>query len=122
MSQAHKEVMLKSVVMTLPIYAMSCFKLHIGPCQDIDRIMARYWWHNDRTCEVSIGLRGKNWLNISILVVLVFLLQFNGALLGKIGWRLSTQPKSLLSRLLKAKYFPTASFQNASLGARPSWG
>ena len=34
----------------------------------------------------------------------------NLALLSKQGWRLVKNPHSLLSRLLKARYFPTADF------------
>ncbi|EPS58588.1 hypothetical protein M569_16225, partial [Genlisea aurea] len=46
---------------------------------------------------------------------------FNLALLAKQGWRLMTQPSSLCSKLMKAKYYPTISFLHAPLGRAPSY-
>lgn len=31
---------------------------------------------------------------------------FNIAMLGKLGWRIKKSPQALISRILKAKYFP----------------
>lgn len=45
---------------------------------------------------------------------------FNLALLKKQAWRITTNPDLLLSRILKAMYFPLTSFVLADLGERPS--
>jgi ribonuclease HI len=42
--------------------------------------------------------------------------EFNEALLAKQGWKCITQPNSLTAQILKAKYYPQTSFQEASIG------
>ncbi|GAA0144626.1 hypothetical protein LIER_05022 [Lithospermum erythrorhizon] len=46
----------------------------------------------------------------------------NFALLGKQGWRVVTKKASLLSKLLKGRYFRRSSFMHAKLGTNPSFG
>ncbi|XP_019194227.1 PREDICTED: uncharacterized protein LOC109188138 [Ipomoea nil] len=46
---------------------------------------------------------------------------FNLAMLGKQAWRFLTQPQSLVSRVYKARYYPTNSFYDACLGNNPSF-
>lgn len=45
---------------------------------------------------------------------------FNKALLTKHAWRLVTSPELLLSRILKARYYPRETFFTAAVGDRPS--
>ncbi|KAA3465380.1 reverse transcriptase [Gossypium australe] len=47
------------------------------------------------------------------------LTKFNVTLLVKQGWRIINYPNSLLSRVLKAKYFPNTDFLNTELGNLP---
>lgn len=47
--------------------------------------------------------------------------EFNIALLGKQGWRLVTNPNSMVVRIFKAKYFPVDRFLTTNLGAIPSF-
>ncbi|PNY13464.1 ribonuclease H [Trifolium pratense] len=45
---------------------------------------------------------------------------FNFSMLGKQGWKLLIEPNPLLSRILKAKYFPQRDFLEADIGHNPS--
>lgn len=47
--------------------------------------------------------------------------EFNLALLGKQGWRLTMNPDSLVSMIYKARYYPEGNFLNAKIGASPSF-
>ncbi|GMI91218.1 hypothetical protein like AT4G29090 [Hibiscus trionum] len=49
------------------------------------------------------------------------LAKFNIAILAKQGWQLLTNPDSLLSKVLKGRYYPNENFLNASLGSNPSY-
>ncbi|KAH9678675.1 putative reverse transcriptase/RNA-dependent DNA polymerase [Citrus sinensis] len=42
-------------------------------------------------------------------------------MLGKQGWRLLTNPNTLVAHLFKARYYPNTSFAEAQLGSNPSY-
>ena len=46
---------------------------------------------------------------------------FNLAMLAKQGWRLLTNPSSLVARIYKAKYYPTSDVLGAKMGRNPSF-
>jgi len=46
---------------------------------------------------------------------------FNIAMLGKQAWKFLSEPQSPVSRVFKARYFPTKSFLNANIGHNPSY-
>lgn len=48
------------------------------------------------------------------------LVKFNIILLVKQGWRLYSNPSSLMGRILKARYYPSSWFLEARLGSNPS--
>ncbi|XP_027076996.2 uncharacterized protein [Coffea arabica] len=123
LSAAGKEVMLKAVALALPTYTMSCFKLPKRLRKDINSIMANYWWGeaNGRN-----KMHWSSWSNIALdrkFGGLGFkdLEAFNIALLGKQVWRLLTQPNLLVSKVLKARYFPKESIFNCKVPANASW-
>ncbi|KAL0356382.1 UNVERIFIED_CONTAM: putative mitochondrial protein [Sesamum radiatum] len=100
---------------------MSCFCFPKYLLKELEQAMRNFWWH-------SRGDSRVHWVAWSKLCRplkeggLGFrdLKAFNLALLAKQGWRLITQPESLLSRVLKARYFPQGTFWDASIGSRPS--
>ena len=44
LSQAGREVLIKVVAQALPTYTMSCFKLLIGLCHDIEALIKKFFW------------------------------------------------------------------------------
>jgi len=86
--------------------------------------MNSFYWGSKRN-----GSRGINWMRWDKLslhktrVGLGFrdIEAFNLSMLGKQGWKLLTEPSSLLTRILKAKYFPRRDFLVANIGHNPSY-
>ena len=123
LSKAGREVLIKAVVQAISAYSMSVFMLPRGWCDEINALVAKYWW----------GLQGSSWkihwCQWSSLCQpkeaggLGFqdLMAFNKALLAKQGWRLLSNTHSLFFRTFKSKYFPKSSFLLAQLGSNPSF-
>ncbi|XP_031131938.1 uncharacterized protein LOC116033325 [Ipomoea triloba] len=121
-SQAGKEVLLKSVAQSMPTFSMSVFLLPASVCLSIERVMNRYWWG----AGSERGIHWKAWDRLCIPkkyggLGFKDLRAFNLAMLGKQAWRFLTRPQSLVARIYKARYFPKSSFIDASLGSNPSF-
>ncbi|XP_019182405.1 PREDICTED: uncharacterized protein LOC109177491 [Ipomoea nil] len=122
LSQAGKEILLKSVAQAMPTFSMSVFLLPMGICTAIERTMNRYWWGsgNER------GIHWKAWDKLCIPkkyggLGFKELHTFNIAMLGKQAWRLLTKPDSLVSRVYRARYYPKGTFYDAKVGNNPSF-
>ncbi|KAF7153626.1 hypothetical protein RHSIM_Rhsim01G0011800 [Rhododendron simsii] len=123
-NQAGKEVLLLSVALALPTYAMACFRLPEGLCYQIEDAMARLWW-GSKSCND----RKIHWMKWSKLCKEKFkgglgfrsLTDYNLALLAKQGWHLMVSPKCLMARVMKSKYFKDCDFMESRLGSNPSW-
>ncbi|XP_060960728.1 uncharacterized protein LOC133031275 [Cannabis sativa] len=124
LSRAGKEILLKTVIQSLPTYAMSVFLIPLGICQDIEKIMASFWWKTK-----SSNGQGIIWMSWDRMAApkdsggmgFRHLHDFNLAMLAKQGWRLLYSPSSLASQVYKAKYYPRTDFLHAELGNNPSF-
>ena len=63
LSVAGKAVLIQTMVQAIPVYVMSCVKLPKGFVQDLNMIIARFWWGNGRE------KKGIHWLNWDLLSV-----------------------------------------------------
>lgn len=123
-SRAGKEVLIKSVIQTIPSYISSIFLLPNSLCEEIERLMNKFWWLSDM--EKTGGIRWMAWDKMCVPkkfggMGFKRIKEFNIALLGKQIWRLLTVPDSFVARVLKARYFRSGSVLNANLGNNPSY-
>ncbi|XP_048501337.1 uncharacterized protein LOC125497714 [Beta vulgaris subsp. vulgaris] len=123
LSRAGKEVLLKAVIQAIPTYLMGVYKFLVTIIQKIQAAMARFWWGSS---DAKRKIHWKNWeamCSLKCLGGMGFkdLAVFNDALLGRQAWRLINVPHSLLSRVMKAKYFPSCDFIDASLSYSGSY-
>lgn len=101
----------------MPSYAMSCFKLPLSLCKQIQTVITRFLW------DVKPELRKMSWVSWRTLTKskadggLGFrdIEKFNDALLGKLVWRILSNPDPLLSQILLGKYCHDITFLDASV-------
>ncbi|CAL9026169.1 unnamed protein product [Prunus brigantina] len=103
---------------------MSCFKLPITLCREIDSIIANFWWGNN-----SVGGNKIHWKRWELMGLskaaggmgFKNLGYFNDAMLARQAWRIICNPGALWVQILKGLYFPDCSFLEAQNGGRASW-
>jgi hypothetical protein len=111
LSWAGKEILIKAIAQAIPTFSMGCFDLTKNMCDQISKLICRYWWNQQE------GKNKIHWIGWEKMILpkkmggLGFrdIHGFNMAMLAKQGWRLVQCPDSLCARILKAKYFPNTS-------------
>lgn len=124
LSGAGKQVLLKAVLAAMPCYTMSCFKIPLSLCKQIQSLLTRFWW------DANPEKRKMCWVAWSTLTLpkhaegLGFrdIETFNDALLAKIGWRILNDMQSLLAQLLLGKYARNSSFMDCQAPTSASHG
>ncbi|XP_031107295.1 uncharacterized protein LOC116011981 [Ipomoea triloba] len=123
LSRGGREVLLKTVLQSIPNYAMNVFLFPRGLCDEIEKLMNSFWWG----CENSrSGIRWSTWADLcrpKVFGGMGFrrVREMNIAMLGKQGWKFLYEPDALVSRVFKARYFPRCSFLEANSGSNPSF-
>lgn len=115
LSFAGRATLIKAVAQAIPTYVMSNFLLPKGLCDQMESQICNFWWGS------NVDRKKIHWVNWKKTckakskggVGFKDMRAFNEALLAKQGWRLITNPESLVAKLLKAKYYPSNDFLNA---------
>ena len=123
LSPGGKEVLLKAVALAMPVYSMNLFKLTKEVCEEINGLLARFWWSSGNDEK---GMHWFAWKRLSKPkreggLGFKDLENFNLALLGKQTWRLLQHPNCLMARLLKGRYYPDTNIMNATQGRKASY-
>ena len=123
LSMGGREILTKAVAQTIPTYTMSCFLLPKGLYDEIEGMMRRFWW-GQREKESKIAwVSWKDLCKFKLKGGMGFrnLQAFNLAMLAKQGWRLLSNPHSLIAWIYRAKYFPYGDVLNSKRGCSPSY-
>lgn len=107
LNYAGKETLIKSVAMAMPVFSMTCFKLPMEICSEIDSLLSSFWWGQTN------GKRKMSWISWKKLTRskaeggLGFwdLHKFNQSLLANQFWKIMHRPNSLLFCVLQHRYF-----------------
>ena len=123
LSKGGKEILIKSVAQALPTYVMSCFLLPQTIINKLRGAIAKFWWS---TKNNNRGLHWLAWDKVCIPLEdggLGFrdFKEFNIALLAKQLWRILRYPNSLLSRVLKGRYFRYSNIMESKPANSPSF-
>ncbi|XP_062021454.1 uncharacterized protein LOC133738034 [Rosa rugosa] len=97
LSCAGKEILIKAVAQVMPTYAMSCYLLPKGLCDDIHQLCASFFWGET---EDKKKIHWRSWERLCLTKTeggmgFKNIYAYNLAMLAKQGWRLLTQPHSL---------------------------
>ena len=107
-----KEVIIKSVITTLPNHTMSCYRLPKATVKKLTSAVSQNWKSWDRVCankdEGGLGFKD--------------ITDFNTSMLGKQLWHLVEKPNTLFSRVFKGRYHMNASPLEPIRSYSPSYG
>ena len=111
LSMGGKEIKIKAIAQALPVYIMSVFKVPAGLCEELMRMIRRFWWGAEKgkwkthwvSWDFMVRPEGKGGMGFKDLRT------FNQALLARQAWRLIQFLESLCAQVLRAKYYPDGS-------------
>ncbi|KAJ4778130.1 RNA-directed DNA polymerase (reverse transcriptase)-related family protein [Rhynchospora pubera] len=115
LSQAGRLILIKSVLMSIPVYQMSTQTLNRRVVSKINALIRNFFWGKTNTKYLSLC----SWKKITQPFYMGGLglrdiRDFNRALTCKLAWKLQTAPDKPWCKVLKAKYFPRRNFWHAN--------
>ncbi|KAJ1704376.1 hypothetical protein LUZ63_004155 [Rhynchospora breviuscula] len=126
LSHAGRMVMIKSVLMSMPVYSMSLEMLPKGVVRDINRLMAKFLWGKlDQDWHLTFISWQKVCKPIDLGGLGIKDLQnFGEALFLKVVWSIAAEEDKLWVQICKSKYFPVVDFWRANNTRNSSklWG
>jgi hypothetical protein len=123
LSFAGRGTLISDVIQALPPYTMSCFLLPKSLCDRIEQTICKFWWGSTKNHQKVHWKARKDIFKSKMAGGLGFrdMHLFNKAMLTKQVWRLQSDPTSLLSQCLKAKYYPNSDILHAQQGRNSSY-
>jgi ribonuclease HI len=123
LSKAGKDVMIKSVLQSIPTYTMSVYMVPDSIINDIEKMINSFWWGGGADNK---GIRWLAWDKLARPKTAGGLgfrnfRVFNMAMVAKQAWNFMAEPEKLVARIFKARYFPRSSLFDAKIGANPSY-
>ena len=106
LSLAGRATLVQSSLNSIPYYTMQSTKLPRSTCDEIDRKNKSFLW-GELEGERKVHLVSWDKVNkpkVEGGLGIKSMRQVNAAFLAKLGWRLLAEPRSLWSRVLRAKY------------------
>ncbi|XP_009117682.2 uncharacterized protein LOC103842769 [Brassica rapa] len=124
LSRAGKMIMLRTVLSAMPSHAMSCFKLPLTLCAQIQSLLTRFWWDDSHDKRKMSWISWKRMARSKKQGGLGFkeIATFNDALLAKLSWRILKNPSCLLARCLLGKYCKDENFLSIKASTSSSYG
>ncbi|KAL9308446.1 putative reverse transcriptase zinc-binding domain-containing protein [Arabidopsis thaliana] len=109
--------------MAFPMYVMTCFKLLKTLCTKLTSVMMDFSWNSMQDKKKIHWIGAQKLMLPKVLGGFGFkdLQCFNQALLAKQASRLLNDSDSLLSPILKSRYYLNTYFLSATKGTRPSY-
>lgn len=122
-SKAGREILIKTMVQSIPTYSMSLYRLPKAMSDAINLTLAKYWWgqkYDERKIHWASWQKlcmDRNRGGIGFQDINTF----NLAILAKQARCLLQGTQSLFYRVYKAHHYPNYTFLEAQLGHNPSF-
>ncbi|XP_024196657.1 uncharacterized protein LOC112199901 [Rosa chinensis] len=115
LSAGGKEFLIKAVAQTLPNYVMNCYLLPKSLCDDLQQLCSQFFWGSTNEKK---KIHWRSWDRMCLPneqggMGFKHLHSHNLAMLSKQGWRILSNPNSVVAQVFKAVYYPNGSFLTA---------